>query len=448
MAGYLPGFAVVLAMMTWRSIRGRSIQNWAGAYAVLALTALPTGLLAFDPAPGTTSWLWVTVGQAIVCAFVWRGSAAGAAYALLASGLYALVRVDDRFGAMSADIAMADGLNALVVGLTVGLTADGMIRAGRAADTLAARVTRQRVDDAIRAATAQERARLDRMIHDDVMTTLTAAAHAGDPTTEDASRELARHTLAAIDRLRGEPLTSGVLTSDLLVRLLEETVMRVSPVVRFVDRRGSEWAGIALSAAVAEALLSAAREAVRNAVHHARAETITVAVEPGRRRRDLETVRITITDDGRGFVPDEVPADRLGVRSSISQRIEAVGGSARVSSTPGDGTSIVLEKALPVGRPIGSTAEAPAPGMPAEFPTRLLAGLTWVLVATLMGLGLRYEDAMGQPWLSRLAMVAVVAALAIVLHTGRTLRLPARSVGLVVVLTAAASIAVAVAIRA
>jgi hypothetical protein len=37
-----------------------------------------------------------------------------------------------------------------------------------------------------------------------------------------------------------------------------------------------------------------------------------------------------------------VPADRLGVRGSIIERMEAVGGSAQIWSTPGGGTSVVL----------------------------------------------------------------------------------------------------------
>jgi signal transduction histidine kinase len=50
-----------------------------------------------------------------------------------------------------------------------------------------------------------------------------------------------------------------------------------------------------------------------------------------------------ISDDGRGFDADAVPADRLGLRVSIRERVDAVGGSASVRSTPGGGTVVVLE---------------------------------------------------------------------------------------------------------
>jgi signal transduction histidine kinase len=49
-----------------------------------------------------------------------------------------------------------------------------------------------------------------------------------------------------------------------------------------------------------------------------------------------------ITDQGAGFDMTAIPADRLGVRASIIDRIEAVGGSAQIWSTPGGGTSVML----------------------------------------------------------------------------------------------------------
>ena len=76
MACFVPLYAVVLTMMTYRSFRRRPIGRWAGAYAILTLLALVTGLFAFGDTPHTP-WLWWLVGQAIVCAFVWRGTGPG-----------------------------------------------------------------------------------------------------------------------------------------------------------------------------------------------------------------------------------------------------------------------------------------------------------------------------------------------------------------------------------
>ncbi len=53
-------------------------------------------------------------------------------------------------------------------------------------------------------------------------------------------------------------------------------------------------------------------------------------------------VTVIIADEGSGFDADAIPADRLGLRHSVIERIRAVGGSVKVWSSPGAGTSIVM----------------------------------------------------------------------------------------------------------
>lgn len=55
-----------------------------------------------------------------------------------------------------------------------------------------------------------------------------------------------------------------------------------------------------------------------------------------------EEVTIMVVDNGVGFDPEAVPTDRLGIRSSIVQRIESLGGSVRIFSRPGHGTSVLF----------------------------------------------------------------------------------------------------------
>lgn len=49
-----------------------------------------------------------------------------------------------------------------------------------------------------------------------------------------------------------------------------------------------------------------------------------------------------ITDAGRGFIESAVDDDRLGLRTSVRGRITSVGGSVQLWSSPGSGTSVVL----------------------------------------------------------------------------------------------------------
>jgi signal transduction histidine kinase len=49
-----------------------------------------------------------------------------------------------------------------------------------------------------------------------------------------------------------------------------------------------------------------------------------------------------VADTGAGFDVDAVPPDRLGVRISIRERVDAVGGATEIRSVPGAGTTIVM----------------------------------------------------------------------------------------------------------
>jgi len=59
---------------------------------------------------------------------------------------------------------------------------------------------------------------------------------------------------------------------------------------------------------------------------------------------------VMIVDQGVGFDPAAVPSDRLGIRSSIVRRIEEHGGSVRIWSSPGAGTSVMLS--IPSGEEV------------------------------------------------------------------------------------------------
>ena len=51
----------------------------------------------------------------------------------------------------------------------------------------------------------------------------------------------------------------------------------------------------------------------------------------------------TITDTGRGFDPAVVPANRFGLRESITGELDRVDGRATITSRRNHGTTITLE---------------------------------------------------------------------------------------------------------
>jgi signal transduction histidine kinase len=85
------------------------------------------------------------------------------------------------------------------------------------------------------------------------------------------------------------------------------------------------------------ALVLGAREAMTNAAKFAGVEEIDVYAEV----TDSE-IAVFVRDRGVGFDVAAVAEDRHGVRESIKGRLERAGGTAVVTSTPGDGTEVEL----------------------------------------------------------------------------------------------------------
>jgi signal transduction histidine kinase len=58
---------------------------------------------------------------------------------------------------------------------------------------------------------------------------------------------------------------------------------------------------------------------------------------------DESTVRAMVTDAGVGFDLKDIDEARLGFKDSVVARLKDVGGNARLFSSPGAGTTVVLE---------------------------------------------------------------------------------------------------------
>jgi signal transduction histidine kinase len=84
-------------------------------------------------------------------------------------------------------------------------------------------------------------------------------------------------------------------------------------------------------------LVLAAREAMVNAAKHSGVADIAVYAEVG-----PEEVSLFVRDRGVGFERGAVASDRRGLAESIEARLQRAGGSATITSVPGEGTEIEL----------------------------------------------------------------------------------------------------------
>lgn len=82
-------------------------------------------------------------------------------------------------------------------------------------------------------------------------------------------------------------------------------------------------------------LLAVAREALRNALAHARAKVVVASLDI-----TAAGVRMVVEDDGAGFDPGADPARRGAGLASMRERIRLLGGELAITSQPTDGTHV------------------------------------------------------------------------------------------------------------
>lgn len=404
--GGLLGVAALMPLYAWSQ---RGVRGLAATYAGLVLAGFLTWPLAWR-APGaalTPPWLWVCLGLAIVGVAVSLSIPMGAVYAVVAAFVIGVVRLTPSGGGVSVLQAVQDTLWAVGQPAAL-LLALGYLRDAVAAlDESRSRSDAARADAALEEALAAERARLDAIVHDEVMTTLVTAAHS--PDVPDA--RLAGQAQHALDSLAAAELsaeTDRPVGGDQLARLVADVVRSVAPLASV---RADVMPGAEVPTDVARAVAQAAREAALNTDRHARADHVVVAVAVAT-TGDEVSVRVTVRDDGVGFVVDDVPSGRLGIRLSLRERLRVVGGRADVRSSPGAGTTVELEWA---GAPARATA---APGgrsladhpLLARLDARPMRALAVAVLALHLVLGATSAPQTARPGLVAAALGVAVAA--------------------------------------
>ncbi len=92
-----------------------------------------------------------------------------------------------------------------------------------------------------------------------------------------------------------------------------------------------------LASPLETAIFRIVQEGLANARRHSRSETVRV-----RLLQTGDRVRVEVEDSGIGFDPENVPADRFGLRG-IRERARLFGGQATIQSAPGKGTRILVD---------------------------------------------------------------------------------------------------------
>jgi signal transduction histidine kinase len=162
----------------------------------------------------------------------------------------------------------------------------------------------------------------------------------------ETARNMSRHSMVDARRsvwdLRCHLLEEGDLVSAL--RQIVHPSSDRDQVQVEVNVTGSP---VRLAPTVEMNLLRIGQEAVSNAIKHGHARNVTAVLEYER-----EKVRLSITDDGRGFRPQETaPSGHFGLLD-MRERAHSMGCALEVESAPDCGTKVAVEI------PIKSEAEA------------------------------------------------------------------------------------------
>ncbi|MGB3440479.1 MAG: ATP-binding protein [Actinophytocola sp.] len=204
-------------------------------------------------------------------------------------------------------------------------------RSSRRVDLLRARQAALARAEALSLARRRREREYLALLHDTASSTFLLVAVHGADTEPGQVAGFARHDLAVLTGTAGGPTTqdSPVDLNASLRTVVDRSGLTVD--VRWRD-------GLPVPASVALALVRAVRETLANVERHAGVHTATLSAD-----LDGDRVVVTVADDGAGFRPDEVPRSRRGIRGSVVERMTAVGGSAAVTSRPGEGTTVRLE---------------------------------------------------------------------------------------------------------
>jgi two-component system nitrate/nitrite sensor histidine kinase NarX len=197
------------------------------------------------------------------------------------------------------------------------------------------------------AAVAEERSRLARELHDSITQTLYSVSILAEALPrvlerdlEDAKRN-ARHMRQVVLGALAEMRT---LLFELRPEALDAAELGVLLGQLAASLRGRGRLGVDLKVDgkvepppnIKIGLYRIAQEAFNNITRHARATHVTVALQ------DLpDRVLLTIQDDGRGFDPDSVPAERMGLRI-MRERAEGIGLHLVIDSQVGRGTMVTV----------------------------------------------------------------------------------------------------------
>ncbi|MBK4348881.1 hypothetical protein IV501_14675 [Lacisediminihabitans sp. G11-30] len=316
----------------------REINTYIAAVFLLAMVAWPFVTLNPQAVAAERPWLWYLCTVATACAAVAFSSWVATGYLFVAPIAYGIVRMLPSGGGKSIESAGLDVAYAVVLGGAVLLIITLLRQASGSVDT-AQSTALSRYAHAVRQhATELERVQVDAIVHDSVLTTLLSAARAYTPEAKELATRMAGDAMGHLkDAAAATPDDDATVSlSQLTQRIIGASATQPAP----FELRTRDIEPGSIPAQSAEAVYSAAVQAMVNSLQHAGDEGVTrwLAI----RGSADGGIQVDVGDTGSGFTLKNVPTERIGVRVSIIERVANAGGLVRVDSAPGAGTVVSI----------------------------------------------------------------------------------------------------------
>lgn len=266
--------------------------------------------------------LWATLGYAVANLATWKG-------ATLAGGVWEF------------DVRLLAGY--LIVVLAISAT-PGLLRAkGKIQPALDQSLDFVSHDAEVSASAKDVAAHL----HDTLLANLALISQTKTGMLQQDVRESIEAQLARLENVgatQDSPVSEPVLSTAARERLtaISDVFTQAETEGLVLNISGELGSLEGLSGAQIDAAAAALSQCLRNVLAHSgqnSAEVVMLGTQAG--------VNITIIDGGIGFDLDAVPADRMGLKLSVRDRVEQAGGSVRIWSSPGSGAAVMIQ--FPLG---------------------------------------------------------------------------------------------------
>jgi signal transduction histidine kinase len=294
---------------------------------VIDASLLPTG---FKP------WIWWTLGIGILSFGLFVNRWLGGAYLVAVSTGWYILRTADLGGLASNQSAAQDAVYLFLFGGSVIGMMNLVRRGAKKADKANSVAIEGAIEQARVDAVERERQRLDALIHDRVLNTLLLAAKAETNEERKSAAKLAENAILSLQEAMQDPRPTPSVTPLGLFRALKKAAAQLVPgiAVRTLEGGSDE-----IPAEKARAITEATLQAIDNAARHSQATRFELELDSPA----TGEIEIVVRDNGVGFRLDKLPRDRIGIKTSVIARMEAIGGRADIRSSPGKGTEVRIK---------------------------------------------------------------------------------------------------------